>query len=67
MISDALTKPGVFPQLMHMLTTGTVVFSGTKKIITSKRILHVPDVFTEGDLERIERYDGNSETKIRSG
>ena len=57
MLSDALTKPGTFPQLMYLLTTGIAKFHGSKKPITCKRMLHRPGVFSESDLESIQRFD----------
>ena len=56
MISDALTKPGTFPQLMRLLTTGVASFTNNKKAITVKRIVHKPGGFSESDLENIERF-----------
>eukprot|EP00959_Pyramimonas_sp_CCMP1952_P408365 8558502-Pyramimonas_sp.AAC.1 len=42
MFSDALTKPGIFLQLMHLLATGIAEFHGSKKDITCKQLLHRP-------------------------
>ena len=57
MISDALTKPGTFPQLMRLLTTGVVQFVGAKKQITVKRLMNRPGAFSESDLENIEKFE----------
>ena len=57
MLSDALTKPGTFPQLMYLLTTSIAKFHGSKKPITCKRMLHRPGAFSESDLESIQRFD----------
>ena len=56
MISDALTKPGVFHQLMLLLTTGVARFTTTKKDVTAKRIRHLPAVYDEADLKMIEKF-----------
>ena len=55
MLSDALTKPGLVPQLMHMPTTGKARFTNNK-VVTCYRTIHIPDMFTESDPENITRY-----------
>ena len=57
MVADGLTKPGTFPQLMKLLTTGIVDLTTNKKEITFKRLMFVPATYSESDLETIQRFE----------
>ena len=49
MLADALTKPGVFRQLMELLTTGIARLDNSKKPVTLKRVQRQQG-FSERDL-----------------
>eukprot|EP00959_Pyramimonas_sp_CCMP1952_P414747 8689645-Pyramimonas_sp.AAC.2 len=46
MVADAMTKPGVFKQMMKLLTTGWLDMGMTTKVATARRILHRPSEYT---------------------
>ena len=57
MVADGLTKPGTFPQLMKLLTTGIVDLTTNKKEITFKRLLFILAGYSESDLETIQKFE----------
>eukprot|EP00959_Pyramimonas_sp_CCMP1952_P082956 1733878-Pyramimonas_sp.AAC.1 len=57
MVADAMTKPGVFRQMMELLTTGYLDMEMVQKNATARRILHRPDTYSESDLESIIKFD----------
>ena len=57
MVADAMTKPGVFKQMMKLLTTGYLDMEMVQKDATARRIVHRPDTYTESDLESIVKFN----------
>eukprot|EP00959_Pyramimonas_sp_CCMP1952_P437739 9164615-Pyramimonas_sp.AAC.1 len=57
MVADAMTKPGVFKQMMKLPTTGFLDIESVQKVATARRIVHRPDEYQESDQESIHKFN----------
>ena len=55
MICDALTKTGIFPQIMRLVSTGVWTISSINgKQFTARKVKHQKTEYEERDLLRLE-------------